>query len=256
MKHFEFEHRRAGSKSRSRPSARLGGLWVKTALVGAVLLAPIAVSEAATVDGLSVTFNTLPTSVITSGLDESSLSPGANYVGYLSNGSYSYHYYGETNPFEYENGVYRDSSVPQFDGVYNGSAFYNYSAPLSTLSILWGSVDPDNALTFYSPLGTVTGSISGADLITAIEAAGLPSSEISGSPSHQPTVDITVAAPAGSTIAGAYGSPSLTFEYSNLVGAVSAAPEPSTWAVLVMGVFGVGAVARRRSSRAVVSPAA
>jgi hypothetical protein len=37
-------------------------------------------------------------------------------------------------------------------------------------------------------------------------------------------------------------------------GRIAAIPEPSTWALLVLGVFGLGATLRRRPSRSALKP--
>ena len=209
---------------------------------------------AVTVDGLNVTFNALPQAADISGLNVSYIQPGAVYNGYGSNGTYSQVYYGQTNPFVYLNGVTRGSSTPQFDSVYNGDAVYQYAKPLVSFGLLWGTVDGDNTLAFFDNTSRI-GAISGADLITAIEAAGLSSSELYGSASHQPTVDITVTAPSGTLYVAGEGASDLTFEYSNIEAVepvASATPEPATWAMLLIGMTGVGAtlrLGRRRSSR-------
>jgi hypothetical protein len=41
----------------------------------------------------------------------------------------------------------------------------------------------------------------------------------------------------------------LTFEFSENVGNVSAVPEPSTWAMMILGFCGIGFMAYRRKDR-------
>ncbi len=215
-------------------------------MIGLALLATSLTATAATVDGLNVTFNALPSSDITTGLNASSIAAGAVYSGYTG-GTYNYSYWGETNPFEYA-GASRADQSPQFDAVYNGAATYNYAGSQNTFSLLWGSVDPSNTLSFYNG-GELIGTINGADLITAEVSAALTSASVYGNPSFQPTVDISVSLPGGFDEVQTAGSPSLTFEYSNIVtsGAITpSVPEPATLALFGFGLAGL-ACARRRN---------
>jgi hypothetical protein len=66
------------------------------------------------------------------------------------------------------------SSVPSLAGsspyVFlggGGTIVYNAPKPSRYLRILWGSVGPDDLLTFLDPSGVTIGQISGADLISA-----------------------------------------------------------------------------------------
>lgn len=192
-------------------------------------------AHAVLVDGLSVTFNTLPTVDITSGLEATSVAPAATFSGFIG-GQYSYTYWGETNPFTYA-GAQRADSVPQFDAVKNGAANYVYASPQSTFSLLWGSVDPDNTVTFFQG-SQLLDTLTGADLIAAELNAGLSAAQVFGNPFFQPTLDISVSLPGGFDglqLAGA--SNSLTFEYSNLVASATAVPEPGTWILMSLGLL-------------------
>jgi hypothetical protein len=184
---------------------------------------------------------------VISGLDVSFVPSGVHYGGFSSTGVYSNTYYGQTNPFEYNGYTQRSDSTPAFDAVYNGSVYYDYASPLASFSILWGSVDPDNSLTFFDSSGASIGTLSGADLLTALGSASLPPSELYGNASFQPTVDITISSPTGIGYVGVYGSPSLTFEYSNIIPqTISAVPEPATWLMVLVGFGAIGVMLRSR----------
>jgi hypothetical protein len=209
-----------------------------------VLLASAGVASAQVlVDGFEVTFNPLPASDVTSGLIPTNLSSGANFYYFDGIGSLqsSGHYWGQTNAFTYSPTL----NGSAFDGIYNGSATYDYSTPQTEFSILWGSVDYDNSLSLYNG-NTLLGTITGSDLVSAVSGASLSSSQVYNGGGGQPYVDISIPVPSTYTSAVVYGAPDLTFEYSNIETVPIAAPEPGALALLLPAVALPLARLRRR----------
>ena len=217
-------------------------------------------ASATLIDGLNVTFNSLPTSIVTTELAPNSLT-GANVffsgVGGLSNGLS----WGQTNPFEYSttlkdegstlgipwvnvNGTwYQPISNPIYDAIWKGSAIYDYASTQNSFSILWGTVDDSNALSLYKG-NTLIGTIIGADLKAAITAAGLGAGQLYTNGNGLHTVDLTISVPTGFTQATTTGGPTLTFEYSNIVTA-DPVPLPATLLLFGPGLAGLAAIRRR-----------
>jgi hypothetical protein len=223
-------------------------------VVPCLLLCGLATKAAAqnvtVVDGVTfnVTFNALPTAGVTTGLDPSSLTPGAHYAQGFGPGVGGW---GATDPFDYA-GAPND----EWAGVYNGGAIYDYANPQSALTILWGTTDDTNALSFFGSDGSLIGTITGQDIITAI----------ADNPSVDPNLDLTRA---GSDEYGAdltiqigsqsfssievSGSPTLTFEYayvsSTPAPATSSVPDTgSTLCLLAIGIGAAAVVSSRRTS--------
>jgi PEP-CTERM motif len=120
-----------------------------------------------------------------------------------------------------------------------GSEQIAFSALKSSFGLYWGSVDTYNSLTFYNgnvPVAT----ISGANVDPPLEANGGQTDYASNGYvliSGLPQFDRVVAA-----------SSSNSFEFDNVVaGGASAVPEPSTWAMLLLGFAGLGYAGFRRS---------
>src|SRR5262249_21215445 len=90
----------------------------------------------------------------------------------------------------------------------------SFDGPRSSFSILWGTIGGGDALTFYGTNGDVLGTIYGSDLEPAAVANWPAYQWVNG-------VNITVqlaATPISSV--SVIGSPSLTFEYANVVASV------------------------------------
>jgi fibronectin-binding autotransporter adhesin len=116
-----------------------------------------------------------------------------------------------------------------------GSEEIAFSALKSSFGLYWGSVDTYNSLAFYNGATLVT-TISGADVAPPMSANGGQTDYSSNGYvliSALPQFDRVVAA-----------SSSNSFEFDNVVAGV---PEPSTWAMLLLGFAGLGYAASRRA---------
>lgn len=198
----------------------MGAISCLLAAASALLASPQGV-RADVVDGFTIQFNVLPSSDITDELTPTSLTDPSNFTEATSNP------WGATNPFTYSSTL----NGSEYDAIREGSATYDFGAPQSAFSILWGTIDPDNSLSFNDPDGNLIGTIVGADLISDVNKDAL-------GPDYDynvglQTVDITVFPSVPfeqAVIAG--GASTLTFEYSNII--VTAVPEPA--ALCLVGV--------------------
>jgi PEP-CTERM motif len=120
-----------------------------------------------------------------------------------------------------------------------------YSSLNSGFGLYWGSVDAYNSLTFFNGNVSVA-TISGADVDPPLEANGGQTQYASNGYvliSALPQFDRVVAA-----------SSSNSFEFDNVVaGDASAVPEPSTWAMLLLGFAGLGYAGFRRSKAPILA---
>ena len=124
-------------------------------------------------------------------------------------------------------------------GEQNG--FVNFNLSGNALNIVWGSPNDNNTVTFYSGAGesgSIIGSVSTSDL-------GVANTRDPGGYliSFSTSTDFeSVRFSTGPT----------AFEFAFTAGAtttnVSPVPEPSTWAMLILGFAGVGFMAYRRKS--------
>jgi hypothetical protein len=124
-----------------------------------------------------------------------------------------------------------------------GSEQIGFAALESSFGLYWGSVDTYNSLAFYN--GTVlVATISGADVAPPMTANGGQTEYASNGYvliSALPQFDRVVA-----------DSSSNSFEFDNVVaGGASAVPEPSTWAMMLLGFTGLGYGGFRRSKRSI-----
>ncbi len=112
--------------------------------------------------------------------------------------------------------------------------------PISQLSLLWGSVDTYNTLSFIDSMGTVLASFTGSDII----AANFGNQVLPGS---NPVVYFGISGADRFNVAGLrLTSTSEAFEIDNI--AVQAAvPEPATWLMLLLGFGFIGGMMRRGS---------
>jgi hypothetical protein len=120
-----------------------------------------------------------------------------------------------------------------------GSEAIAYSSLMSSFGLYWGSVDSYNSLAFYNG-DTLVATIAGGDVAPPMTANGGQTDYASNGYvliSALPQFDRVVAA-----------SSSNSFEFDNVVaGGMTAVPEPSTWAMLLLGFSGLGYAALRRS---------
>ena len=118
----------------------------------------------------------------------------------------------------------------------NGNATLSFINPLSYLSFLWGSPDSYNALTITTNIGSYN--------YTAGSAGVNP---INGDQNYAQYVQF--AASAGEYITGATfaSGSSNAFEVANFT--VTAVPEPTTWAMMLLGFLGLGFLGYRKTSK-------
>jgi hypothetical protein len=116
----------------------------------------------------------------------------------------------------------------------NGTATLTFTTPTSELSFLWGSPDTYNTLLVNTNNGVFS--------YTASQAGVVPPN---GNQSFAEYIGFV--GTAGTVINSVtFESTSNAFEVSNF--AVSAVPEASTWAMMMLGFLGLGFLGYRRSS--------
>lgn len=223
-------------------------------------------ATAATVDGFDVAFNPLPYTANTTWLTPNNvaLNAGPGSAGFTENASYPqnnsspYTGWGATNPF-----TWKGTNGGMYDALWNGTATYDFSTPQNALSILWGSIDRSNQIEFFGQAGNLLGTINGADLIAAVEAAGgLPvAGYYGGNVTVDPlfyfsgvefTADITVQVPSDFYSFETIGGSDLTFEYTNILpnaapqtGPVSAPDTASSLLLLATGLAALVLISAR-----------
>mgnify|MGYP001553787153 CR=1 FL=1 len=125
-------------------------------------------------------------------------------------------------------------------GLNNGYAIFNISG--SSLSLIWGSPNDDNKLTFYDG-GNALGSVMTADLTAAFGPLGVGNNLNPGGYifNFDPGTFTSVRFDTGQT----------AFEFAF----TAAVPEASTWAMMILGFAGIGFMAYRRKSNAALMAA-
>jgi hypothetical protein len=114
-----------------------------------------------------------------------------------------------------------------------------FSSTMDIFGLLWGSIDTYNHLTFSNTLDPGAGSVT-------ISGGNLPPPTQANGDQSAPTSNEYV------TISGldfnqvVITSDSNSFEFDNVA---AAAPEPATWAMMILGFLGIGARSYRRSRR-------
>ena len=140
---------------------------------------------------------------------------------------------GSTNP---DTGI--DNSISNYVSALSGiDETISFNSNQSHFGFLWGSVDATNTVSFYENT-TLVASYTGAAL--EANSAGLQAYAAPGS-----FVDFVANAPSSNFNKVVFSaSESLPFETSNL--AVSAAPEPGLWALMIAGLAMMGGALRLR----------
>jgi hypothetical protein len=113
-------------------------------------------------------------------------------------------------------------------------------ANISSISLLWGSVDTYNTLELLNRTGGVLASFVGAN-VTALANGNQTS------PFTNPIVTLGISGADQTNIGGLrFKSTSNAFEFDNI--SISSVPEPTTWAMLLLG-FGIAGMSLRARSR-------
>jgi hypothetical protein len=122
-----------------------------------------------------------------------------------------------------------------------GTERATWATPQNSLRIYWGSIDAMNVDGILNQVSiTIDGyTLTGSDLL----ADGAPGNGDQGSPANNQWVTITGLRPF--TTVDFHDAGKNAFEFS--LG--SAVPEPSTWAMMIVGFAGLGYAAFRRNSK-------
>ena len=120
-----------------------------------------------------------------------------------------------------------------------GTILTNFAAPIGQLSLLWGSVDTYNTLTFLDAANNVLASFTGSQIINS----NFGNQVLPGS---NPIVYFSITGAEQFSLAKLQlTSTQEAFEIDNI--AIQAAvPEPATWALLLLGFGFVGGMLRSR----------
>lgn len=126
------------------------------------------------------------------------------------------------------------ANTPYLSVLGGGSATYTFAGPVTSFEFDWGSLDSYNTLSFVSSAG-VTTVIPGTTFTNPAD----------GNQTAPGTNGLfTVSGNAGETFTSVtFASSQNSFEVDNLAVAV---PEPTTWAMMIFGLGGIGAMLRRR----------
>jgi len=121
-----------------------------------------------------------------------------------------------------------------------GGSFVDVAASglSSKLSFYWGSVDDYNLITFYNAANNPIASLTGSDLSPLI-ADGNQQSDLSNR-------FVTISLQGGQFAYARLSSSSNSFEIDNISAGV---PEPSTWAMMLIGFAGLAFASRRKDRR-------
>jgi hypothetical protein len=135
--------------------------------------------------------------------------------------------------------------VSSFTGNYGGNAltFITLNAPITDVH-----PDPATGISTYQNVPNTHGANLGFDNLFPITVNGILAS--TGSGSNEIVYEISLDSP-GATLVDFFSiNPAGNYVFDNGTFAVTAAvPEPSTWAMMILGFAGVGFMAYRRKSK-------
>jgi hypothetical protein len=191
-----------------------------------------------------LTFSSLPPSDVNS----SSIAPIV-YLGGVTVDGYTFSPVGKDGAMVVKGGVNLDGAGPggnraftadpykdptNYLAVQGGGAFTeNISfAPKASFTLYWGSIDPSNKITFYNGT-TVLGAFTGAQLAADYPGMILDNGGQSGVRSN---LLLTFSGFPEDVTSVQLKSSTSSFEFALL----SSVPEPSTWAMLLIGFAGLG----------------
>ncbi len=129
---------------------------------------------------------------------------------------------------------------PYLSVLGGGSATYNFATPVTSFEFDWGSIDSYNTLTINASDGTFT-------VIPGTTTGLTPFPNAADGNQVAPGTNglFQVSSNSGETFNSiTFGSSSNSFEVDDL--AVADVPEPATWAMMILGLGGIGAGLRRR----------
>jgi PEP-CTERM motif len=131
-------------------------------------------------------------------------------------------------------------------GTVNSFVGFNISG--STLNIVWGSPNDDNTVTFFNAAGGGGGAIGSVNTAELFNAFGLGNNQNPGG--YFIGFDLTnTQAGSFDSVVFSTGSTAFEFAFTGSSTTVGAVPEPSTWAMMILGFAGVGFMAYRRKSK-------
>jgi hypothetical protein len=142
---------------------------------------------------------------------------------------------GSTNP---DSGI--SNTIANYLAVSNGnSETISFGTNQKYFGMLWGSVDTTNTVSFFEG-ATLVASYTGAQLETNSAALG-------AFPAVGSFVGFASDSPTSFFNSIVLSETATFFETDNF--AASAVPEPGTWAMMILGFFGVGFMAYRRMAK-------
>lgn len=133
------------------------------------------------------------------------------------------------------NGAQPLGTTGNYLSVLGGGSIDITFAATTSIGFFWGSVDDYNSIKFWNAAGDV---VTGSDLFPQLSPTGCQ-----GSPACNSYVTFTSdTAFSQITLTSSQNS----FEINN----ISAVPEPTTWAMMILGFLGLGFLGYRKSSKA------
>lgn len=125
-----------------------------------------------------------------------------------------------------------------------GSATLVLSKTLTALSFYWGSIDTYNSVSFFNAANVQIGSFTGSQVPPA------PADGSTGNALDNRRVNFNFGGDTATRVV--FTSTQHAFELDNIAG-TAAVPEPTTWAMLVLGMGLVGVASRRRRPNAITA---